>query len=57
MRFGWRSLLQARAGGTGGIEAKYEQQLLYKLFDLSGKTAYVTGAAQGEQRRAIGGGI
>ena len=42
----WR-LLQARAGATGGIEAKYEQQLLSKLFDLSGKTAYVTGAAQG----------
>ncbi|KAI7837634.1 hypothetical protein COHA_008558 [Chlorella ohadii] len=38
---------RARAGGTGGIEAKYEQQLLNKLFDLSGKTAYVTGAAQG----------
>ena len=57
MRFGWRSLLQALAGGTGGIEAKYEQQLLNKLFDLSGKTAYVTGAAQGEQRRAIGRGI
>ena len=40
-------LLQARAGATGGMEAKYEQQLLNKLFDLSGKTAYVTGAAQG----------
>lgn len=47
-------LAQARVGGTAGIEAKYEQELLTKLFDLSGKTAYVTGAAQGEGRRAVG---
>ena len=39
---------QARVGATGGVEVKYEQQLLEKLFDLHGKRAYVTGAAQGE---------
>ncbi|PRW44575.1 2-deoxy-D-gluconate 3-dehydrogenase [Chlorella sorokiniana] len=38
---------RARVGATGGAEMKYEQQLLDKLFDLHGKKAYVTGAAQG----------
>lgn len=47
-------LAQARVGATGGVEVKYEQQLLEKLFDLHGKTAYVTGAAQGEPEASWG---
>lgn len=39
---------RSREGGTGGAEQQYaERRLLERMFDLTGKTAFVTGAARG----------
>ena len=44
---------RAEAGGTAGVEQRYDQMSLERLFVLSNKTAFVTGAAQGARMGAL----